>query len=38
MELKSGPITLNPFRESDAPRLAKLANNSKIGKNLCEFG
>lgn len=34
MELKSGNITLRPLRESDAPRLAMLANNEKIGRNL----
>jgi len=34
MELKSGNITLRPFRESDAARLAQLANNEKIGRNL----
>lgn len=34
MHLKSGDITLRPLRESDAPRLAELANNEKIGRNL----
>jgi len=34
MELQSGNITLRPFRDSDAPRLAELANNEKIGRNL----
>ena len=34
MELKSGNINLRAFRETDAPRLAELANNEKIGRNL----
>jgi RimJ/RimL family protein N-acetyltransferase len=34
MDLVSGNITLRHFRESDAPRLAELANNWKIGRNL----
>jgi RimJ/RimL family protein N-acetyltransferase len=34
MIVKTGDITLRPFRESDAPRMAELANNEKIGKNL----
>jgi RimJ/RimL family protein N-acetyltransferase len=34
VELKSGNIRLRPFRESDASRLAELANNEKIGRNL----
>jgi|WetSurSiteA1Bulk_404760.scaffolds.fasta_scaffold00142_14 [ribosomal protein S5]-alanine N-acetyltransferase len=34
MELVSGNISLRPLRESDAPRLAELANNEKIGRNL----
>jgi RimJ/RimL family protein N-acetyltransferase len=34
MELTSGPITLRPFRESDAPAMAGMANNPKIGRNL----
>jgi [ribosomal protein S5]-alanine N-acetyltransferase len=34
MELQSGNIILRPFRESDASRLAELANNKKIGRNL----
>lgn len=34
MELTSGNITLRSLRESDAPRLALLANNDKIGRNL----
>jgi [ribosomal protein S5]-alanine N-acetyltransferase len=33
-ELYSGDIRLRHFRDSDAPRLAWLANNEKIGKNL----
>jgi len=34
MELKSGNITLRPLRLSDAVRLAELANNEKISRNL----
>lgn len=34
MRLQSGNIVLRSFRESDAPRLAELANNTKIGRNL----
>jgi RimJ/RimL family protein N-acetyltransferase len=34
MVLKSGNVALRPFRESDAPRMAVLANNKKIGRNL----
>ncbi len=34
MELRTGSIALRHFRESDAPRLAELANNKKIGRNL----
>jgi RimJ/RimL family protein N-acetyltransferase len=34
LKLTSGNITLRPLRESDAPRLAMLANNEKIGRNL----
>ncbi|HLO60618.1 MAG TPA: GNAT family protein [Bacteroidales bacterium] len=34
MELRSGNILLRPLRDSDAMRLAELANNEKIGINL----
>lgn len=34
MELKSGNIKLRPLRLSDAERLAELANNEKISRNL----
>jgi len=34
MELKSGNIKLRPLRLSDAGRLAELANNEKISRNL----
>jgi ribosomal-protein-alanine N-acetyltransferase len=34
MDLVSGNIRLRRFRESDAPRMAELANNPKIGRNL----
>jgi hypothetical protein len=34
MELKSGDVELRSLLESDAPRLAELANNEKIGLNL----
>lgn len=34
MELTSGNISLRALRESDAPQLAMLANNEKIGRNL----
>mgnify|MGYP001199455255 CR=1 FL=1 len=34
MELKSGNITLRPLQVSDASRLAELANNEKISRNL----
>jgi RimJ/RimL family protein N-acetyltransferase len=34
LKLQSGNIILRPFRESDGPRLAELANNKKIGRNL----
>src|SRR5512145_2558890 len=34
MELTSGDIALRPFRESDAPAMAGMANNPKIGRNL----
>lgn len=34
MELKSGNILLRPLRLSDAERLAELANNEKISRNL----
>jgi [ribosomal protein S5]-alanine N-acetyltransferase len=34
MELKSGNVELRSLLESDAPRLAELANNEKIGRNL----
>ena len=34
MVINSGNMTLRPFRETDAPRLAELANNEKIGRNL----
>jgi RimJ/RimL family protein N-acetyltransferase len=34
MELKSGNIVLRPLRQTDAERLAHLANNEKISRNL----
>jgi len=34
MELKSGNIKLRPLRLTDAARLAELANNEKISRNL----
>lgn len=34
MELIDGSIRLRHFRDSDAERMAELANNPKIGKNL----
>lgn len=34
MELKSGNIRLRPLQLSDAARLAELANNKKISRNL----
>jgi ribosomal-protein-alanine N-acetyltransferase len=34
MKLISGNVSLREFRVSDAPRLAELANNEKIGRNL----
>lgn len=34
MELQSGNIKLRPLRLSDAERLAELANNEKISRNL----
>ena len=34
MELKSGNIILRPLRQTDAERLAHLANNEKISRNL----
>jgi len=34
LKLQSGNIVLRSFWESDAPRLAELANNTKIGRNL----
>ena len=34
MELKSGNIKLRPLRLSDAKRIAQLANNEKISRNL----
>ena len=34
MQLKSGNIVLRPLRTSDAIRLADLANNEKISRNL----
>jgi len=34
MHLKSGAIELRALSESDVPRLAELANNEKIGRNL----
>jgi len=34
MELKSGNIILRPLRLTDAARLAELANNEKISRNL----
>ncbi len=34
MELKSGNIVLRPLRNTEAGRLAELANNEKISRNL----
>lgn len=34
MELVSGDIKLRPFRQSDAGKLAEMANNKKISRNL----
>lgn len=34
MELKSGDIILRPLRMSDAERMAELADNEKISRNL----
>jgi hypothetical protein len=34
MELKSGYITPRHLRNDDAPRMAELASNEKIGQNL----
>jgi [ribosomal protein S5]-alanine N-acetyltransferase len=34
MELRSGNIVLRPLRLADAKRLAELANNEKISRNL----
>ncbi len=34
MELMDGSVRLRHFRDSDAERMAELANNPKIGKNL----
>jgi RimJ/RimL family protein N-acetyltransferase len=34
MELSSGIIVLRPLRQTDAERLAHLANNEKISRNL----
>jgi RimJ/RimL family protein N-acetyltransferase len=34
MELKSGNIVLRTFNESDAPKMAELANNIKVARNL----
>jgi RimJ/RimL family protein N-acetyltransferase len=34
MTLHSGDVILRPFKESDAVRMAELANNEKIGRNL----
>lgn len=34
MELVSGEIRLRPFRLSDADKLAEMANNKKISRNL----
>jgi hypothetical protein len=34
MELQSGNIKLRPLRLSDAVRIAQLANNEKISRNL----
>jgi RimJ/RimL family protein N-acetyltransferase len=34
MELKSGPVVLRHFRKEDAPRMAEMANNEKIERNL----
>ena len=34
MELQSKNIKLRPFRVTDAPHMAELANNPKIGRNL----
>ncbi len=34
MELVSGDIRLRPFRLSDADKLAEMANNKKISRNL----
>jgi RimJ/RimL family protein N-acetyltransferase len=34
MELKQNNVTLRPFRKTDAPLMAKLANNEKIARNL----
>lgn len=34
MELRSGNIVLRPLRLADAARLAELANNEKISRNL----
>ena len=34
MYLKTGEVLLRPLKETDAPRLAELASNEKIGRNL----
>lgn len=34
MNLKNDNVSLRKFKESDAPRLAELANNEKIARNL----
>ncbi|MBN1927805.1 MAG: GNAT family N-acetyltransferase, partial [Prolixibacteraceae bacterium] len=34
MQLKKENVSIRPFRKSDAPRLAELANNKKIFDNL----
>ncbi|MFZ4059465.1 MAG: GNAT family N-acetyltransferase [Ferruginibacter sp.] len=34
MELKSGDIVLRTLNESDAPKMAELANNIKVARNL----
>ena len=34
MELKAGDVMLRLFRDEDAPGMAEMANNEKIGRNL----
>lgn len=36
LELISGDVRLRAFRESDAPKMAKLANNLNVSRNLTD--